>query len=60
MPALAGLEQDEIVANMPRMLEPLPLFGAALSRILLPLPSGMPFTEFDAQIASLTELLYTW
>lgn len=41
VPALAGLSQDEIVAALPKLLDPPPLFGAALARILLPSASGI-------------------
>lgn len=54
VPTLAGLPQEEVVALLPKLLDPLPLFGAALHRILLPLPSGDPpplLGEIDAMIA---------
>lgn len=40
IPALAGLTHEEILAALPKLLDPLPLFGAALARILLPHASG--------------------
>ena len=43
VPTLAGLPQGEVVALLPKLLDPLPLFGAALHRILLPHPSGSSF-----------------
>ena len=51
VPALAGLSQDEIVAALPKLLDPPPLFGAALARILLPSASGIEkqaFAETEA------------